>query len=250
VGRDGHLLEVTINRPEARNSLPFKAHHELSDVFDAYEADPELWVAIITGAGDKAFCAGADLKSAAQGGSMPLSGFAGLTSRSKIKPVIAAVNGFAFGGGFETTLACELAVADPAATFALSEVRVGLFAAAGGTVRLPRQVPRKVAYDLLLTGRAIDAAQALAYGCISRLSEPGKVMEAARALAAEIIAASPTSVRLTMQSIRDGDAYADADEAARAVMAGPTIDSLLVSEDMIEGTRAFAEKRKPLWRNR
>jgi len=250
VRRDGHLLEVTINRPDARNSLPNAAHHELSAIFDAYEADPELWVAIITGAGDKAFCAGADLKNAGSGLPMPHGGFAGLTSRSKTKPVIAAVNGFAFGGGFETVLACEMAVADPGAIFALSEVRVGLFAAAGGTVRLPRQVPKKVAYELLLTGRRIDAQSALDYGCLNRISEPGQVMEAARELAREILEVSPTSVRLTMRSIRDGEAYADADEASRAVWLGSAADGLMVSEDMIEGMRAFAEKRAPRWKNR
>jgi acetyl-CoA C-acetyltransferase len=250
VKRDGHLLEVTINRPDARNSLPNAAHHELAGIFDAYEADPELWVAIITGAGDRAFCAGADLKTANSGAPMPPSGFAGLTSRSKIKPVIAAVNGFAFGGGFETALACEMVIADPAATFALSEVKVGLFAAAGGAVRLPRQIPRKIAYELLLTGRTIDAETGLRYGCVNRVSEPGRVMDAARALAAEILLVSPTAVRLTMQSMREAESYADADEAARAVQFSSAVDSLMVSEDMAEGIAAFSQKRPPIWKNR
>ncbi|MCK9540716.1 MAG: enoyl-CoA hydratase-related protein, partial [Novosphingobium sp.] len=198
VRRDGHVLEVTINRADQRNSLPSPAHHELSAIFDAFEADPELWVAIITGAGDKAFCAGMDLKNASSG-TMPEGGFAGLTSRRTKKPVIAAVNGIAFGGGLETVLACDLAVADPSAKFGLTEVRVGVIAGAGGAVRLPRQIPRKIGVELLLTGRHMDVAEAREWGLLNRVSEPGKVMEAARALAEEIVVASPTSVRLTMQ---------------------------------------------------
>lgn len=251
VNRDGHLLEVTINRPGARNSLPMKAHHELSEVFDAFEADPQLWVAIVTGAGDRAFCAGADLKTAGKGDRvMPCGGFAGLTSRSKLKPVIAAVNGFAFGGGFETALACDLVVADPAAMFALSEVRVGLFAGAGGIIRLPRQLPRKLAMELLLTGRPMDAKTALHHGFVNRISEPGGAMDAARTLAREILSVSPTSVRLTLQVLRETDGIAGADEAARMASLTPAIDTLMVSEDMVEGTTAFAQKRAPQWRNR
>jgi acetyl-CoA C-acetyltransferase len=251
VRRDGHLLEVTINRPDARNSLPMRAHHEMSDIFDAFEADPALWVAIVTGAGDRAFCAGADLKTAGKGDrTMPHGGFAGLTSRIKQKPVIAAVNGFAFGGGFETALACDLVVADPAATFALSEVRVGLFAGAGGIIRLPRQLPRKLAMELLLTGRPIDAPTAHHHGFVNRISEPGKALEAARQLASEILSVSPTSVRLTLQVLRETDGIADADLAAREALHTSAIDTLTMSEDMVEGTTAFAQKRPPAWKNR
>src|SRR6266571_3182847 len=147
VRRDGHLLEVTINRPESRNSLHPMANDELDHIFDAYFADDELWVAILTGAGDKAFSAGNDLVYSASGKPMwvPRNGFAGLTSRRNMhKPVIAAVNGYAMGGGCEIALACHLVVADATARFALSEVRVGLVAGAGGLVRLPRTVPPKV----------------------------------------------------------------------------------------------------------
>jgi acetyl-CoA C-acetyltransferase len=249
VSRDGHVLEVTINRPEQRNSLSRAAMAELDEVFDAFETDPHLWVAILTGAGDKAFCAGMDLKGGTSG-STPRGGFAGLTARRTKKPVIAAINGIAFGGGLETVLACDLAVADPAAKMGLTEVRVGQIAGAGGAVRLPRQLPRKIAVELLLTGRHMTAQEALGWGLVNRVSEPGKVMETARALAAEITAASPTSVRLTMQLIHEGEDTASPDLAARLMLQSTAIDNLLVSEDMIEGMTAFAQKRPPQWKNR
>lgn len=249
VKRDGHVLEVTINRPEQRNALSRATMAEMDEVFDAFETDPQLWVAILTGAGDKAFCAGMDLKGGTSG-STPRGGFAGLTARRTKKPVIAAVNGIAFGGGLETLLACDLAVADPAAKMALTEVRVGQIAGAGGAVRLPRQLPRKIAVELLLTGRHMNAEEALGWGLVNRISEPGKVMDAARALAAEIVVGSPTSVRLTMQLIHEGEDTASPDLAARLMLQSTAIDNLLVSDDMIEGMTAFAQKRPPQWKNR
>ena len=188
--RDGHLLEVTINRPEARNSLHPMANDELDHVFDAYFADDDLWVAILTGAGEKAFSVGNDLVYTASGKPMwiPKNGFAGLTSRpSMTKPVIAAVNGFAMGGGCEIALACHLVVADATAQFALSEVRVDLVAGAGGLIRLPRTVPPKGATEMILTGRRITADEALAYGLVNRVVPAGTALEGARALAAEIL---------------------------------------------------------------
>jgi acetyl-CoA C-acetyltransferase len=250
VRRDGHVLEVTINRPDQRNSLPISAHTELSQVFDTFETDPELWVAILTGAGDKAFCAGADLKTAGTGGQMPHGGFAGLTSRRTKKPVIAAVNGIAFGGGLETVLACDLAVADPSAKFGLTEVKVGMIAGAGGAVRVPRQIPRKIAIELLLTGRHMDAAEAANWGLVNRISEPGKVLEEAHRLAQEIVACSPTSVRLTLQLIHEGENTASPDVAARIMPHSRAVDALLLSDDMREGLAAFAQKRAPQWKNR
>ena len=175
VRRDGHLLEVTINRPESRNSLHPMANDELDHVFDAYFADDDLWVAILTGAGDRAFSASDDLVYSASAAIwVPKNGFAGLTSRvSMPKPVIAAVNGYAMGGGCEIALACHLVVADATARFALSEVRVGLVAGAGGLVRLPRTVPPKVATEMILTGRRLTADEAVAYGLVNRVV-PGR----------------------------------------------------------------------------
>ncbi len=250
VRRDGHVLEVTIERPDQRNALHPAAHVELEQVFDTFEADPDLWVAIITGAGDQAFCAGNDLTATVTGFPwFPRSGFAGLTSRRLTKPVIAAVNGVAYGGGFEIALACQLVVADEAAArFALPEVKVGLFAAAGGVVRLPRRVPPAVAHELILTGRSIDAAEAARLGLVSRVAPAGTVLEAARELAAEITAVSPTSVRLSLQAVDDVRHVADEVDAVRAE--SDAMDQLLVSQDTMEGVLAFVEKRPPVWRNR
>ena len=246
VRRDGHLLEVTINRPESRNSLHPMANDELDHVFDAYFADGDLWVAILTGAGEKAFSAGNDLVYSASGKPMwvPKNGFAGLTSRASIpKPVIAAVNGFAMGGGCEIALACHLIVADATARFALSEVKVGLVAAAGGLIRLPRTVPPKIATEMILTGRRLSAAEALAYGLVNRVVPAGTAVEGARALAAEILAGSPTSVRVSLRIMEETRGIADVVEAVNYPSAA--LDELMASEDATEGMTAFAAKRRP-----
>lgn len=251
VRRDGHLLEVTINRPESRNSLHPMANDELDQVFDAYFADPDLRVAIITGAGDKAFSAGNDLIYSASGKPMwvPKNGFGGLTARRGMtKPVIAAVNGFAMGGGLEIALACHLVVADETATFALSEVRVGLVAGAGGLVRLPRTVPPAVATEMILTGRRLTAAEALHHGLVNRVVGAGAALDGARELAGEILAGSPTSVRASLQIMEETRRIPDVIDAVRHHP--PALDALMVSQDMVEGLTAFAEKRPPRWSGR
>jgi acetyl-CoA C-acetyltransferase len=248
--RDGHILEITLNRPESYNALFSAAHFELAEIFDEFEQDQELWVAIVTGAGEKAFCSGNDLKVTASGGDMsvPTSGFAGLCSRTnREKPVIAAVNGVAMGGGLEIVLACDLAIADPRATFALPEVKVGLFAAAGGVQRLVRQIGEKAAMELILTGRKVDAKEALGLGMINSLSEEGAVMDAARALAQTIAANSPTSVRASKRVIAGVDNLNDWDAAL--ALSEAEIVSFLQTKDAMEGVTAFAQKRKPNWIN-
>jgi acetyl-CoA C-acetyltransferase len=250
VRRDGHLLEVTINRPEARNALHPPANDELDHVFDAYFADPDLWVAILTGAGDQAFSAGNDLVYSASGQPMwvPKNGFAGLTSRRRMpKPVIAAVNGYAMGGGCEIALACHLVVADATAVFALSEVKVGLVAGAGGIVRLPRTIPPKIATEMILTGRRITAAEALGYGLVNRVVGAGAALGGARALAAEILDGSPTSVRVSLQVIEETSGIPDTVDAVAYPSSG--FDDVMMSHDALEGMTAFAEKRRPVWRN-
>ena len=249
--RDGHLLEVTINRPESRNSLHPMANDELDHVFDAYFADDELWVAILTGAGEAAFSAGNDLVYSASGRPVwvPKNGFAGLTGRKSMpKPVIAAVNGFAMGGGCEIALACHLVVADENARFALSEVRVGLVAGAGGLIRLPRTVPPKLATEMILTGRRLTAAEALAHGLVNRVVPAGTALDGARALAAEILAGSPTSVRVSLRIMEETRGIPDVVEAVN--YPSSALDDLMASEDALEGVAAFAQKRKPQWRNR
>ena len=251
VRRDGRLLEVTINRPEARNSLHPMANDELDHVFSCYFAAGDLWVAILTGTGEAAFCAGNDLVYSASGEPMwvPKNGFAGLTSRRHLpKPVIAAVNGYAMGGGCEIALACHLVVADATAQFALSEVKVGLVAGAGGLVRLPRTVPPKVATEMILTGRRITAAEALGYGLVNRVTDAGKALDGARALAAEILDGSPTSARVSLQVMEETRGIADVIDAV--THPSTAIDDLMASEDAIEGMTAFAQKRRPVWRNR
>lgn len=251
VERNGAVLEVTINRPQASNSLTPEANEELQHIFDVFEADASLWVAIITGAGDKAFCTGNDLKVGSSGRRMwmPKTGFGGLTHRGgRVKPVIAAVNGFAMGGGFEIALACDLVVADETAQFALSEVRVGLIAGAGGLQRLSRQVPQKQAMEMILTGRRVSAEDGQALGFVNRVTAPGQALQSARALAAEIVESSPTSIRYSKELLNEQARYASIDEAM--LVAYPAIDRLLNSEDRIEGMTAFVQKRKPVWRNR
>lgn len=254
VRRDGHVVEITINRPESRNALTPEASLELEGVIDAYLADRELWVAIVTGApsadGRSAFCSGNDLKHTATGGAMwmPKTGFGGLTSRRHLhKPVIAAVNGHAFGGGFEIALVCHLVVAEEQASFALTEVKVGLVAAAGGLVRLPRVLPPHVANEMILTGRRMGAEEAARWGIVNRLVPTGTALEAARELAAEIIDSSPTSVRLSLQLMEEARAHLEPVDALEA----PTdaLDKLLVARDTTEGVLSFAAKKQPQWRN-
>ena len=247
---DGRILVVTLDRPKQRNALHSAAHFELAEVFDTYEADPDLWAAIITGAGDKAFCSGNDLKVTARGGkmSMPSSGFAGLCARTdREKPVIAAVNGVAMGGGLEIVLACDLAVAAQAATFALPEVKVGLFAAAGGVQRLVNQIGRKDALELILTGKSIDAETAKELSLINRISMPGLALEHALDIATEICQNSPTSIRASKRVINQMDGLLRWTDVL--ALSQSEIKAVLKSKDASEGVRAFAEKRTPVWRN-
>lgn len=251
VERDGPLTTVTINRPEAHNALNAAAHDELAAVFDGFANDPDQWVAILTGAGGKAFCAGHDLKQQAAGGGLysPPTGFAGLTARFDLtKPVIAAVNGVAMGGGFEAALACDIIVADSRAVFALPEPRVGLAALGGGLQRLPRVIGLKHAMGMMLTGRRVTAAEGARLGFVNEVVE-GDVLAAARRWASEIIACSPMAVRATKEAVLRG-----LDEPIGSALADewsyPAMTAMLASHDAVEGPAAFAGKRTPVWKGR
>jgi crotonobetainyl-CoA hydratase len=250
VERDGPITTITLNRPEVMNALHSPAHFELGEVFDAFAADPEQWVGIVTGAGERAFSAGNDLKHQAGGGRMgnPPSGFAGLTSRFDLtKPLIAAVNGVAMGGGFEIALACDIIIASESAVFALPEVKVGLAALAGGLHRLPRQIGLKRAMGMILTGRRVGAAEGRELGFVNEVVAPGELMAAATRWAKLICEASPMSVRASKQAVMQGLDKPSLQAALEGQNPYPAVAAMYRSADFVEGPRAFAEKRAPNW---
>jgi crotonobetainyl-CoA hydratase len=245
----GRVLVVTINRPEVMNALHPPANKEMGEVFDRFAEDERLWVAVVTGAGDRAFSAGNDLKYTAEHGAAEMlggSGFGGLTSRFDLnKPVIAAVGGVALGGGFEIALACDIIIAGERATFGLPEPKVGLAALAGGIHRLPRQVGLKNAMALLMTGRHIDAREAYRLGLVQEVVAHPQLMDKALGWADEILACAPLSVRASKECALGGLGR-PLEEAMG--MRYDSLSDLFSSADFIEGPRAFAEKRKPEWK--
>ncbi len=252
VKRQGRITVVTLNRPEVMNALHTDAHFELHDVFDAFAADPEQWVAIVTGAGDRAFSAGNDLKWQAAGGKRGwnTSGFAGLTSRFDCdKPLIAAVNGVAMGGGFETALACDLIIAAENATFALPEPRVGLAALAGGLHRLPRQIGMKRAMGMILTGRHVSAREGYELGFVNEVVPKGEALKAAERWAETICQNSPMSIRASKQTINKG-MNVSLEQAIAEQRDYPAVKAMAASADYIEGPKAFSEKRPPQWQGK
>lgn len=250
--RDGAVLTITIDRPAALNALHPPAHAELSRAFDLFAADPDLRIAILTGAGKRAFCVGSDIKVRAQSGrdDHPPTGFAGLTHRFDLfKPVIAAVNGLALGGGLEIVVACDLAIAAEHAEFALPEPLVGLAALGGGGLhRLARQIPLKQAMWLALTGKRISARDAKAIGLVNEVVPAAELMPRVRALAQDMLACAPLAIEASKQVMLQSLAHGDLAAALAATY--PAAERMLASEDAAEGQRAFAEKRKPNWRGR
>ncbi|HEY0330489.1 MAG TPA: enoyl-CoA hydratase-related protein [Rhodopseudomonas sp.] len=249
VTRRGRITIVTLSRPEVMNALHSDAHFELHQVFNEFAADPEQWVAIVTGAGDKAFCAGNDLKWQAAGGrrGWDSSGFAGLTARFDCdKPIIAAVNGVAMGGGFEAALACDLIIAAENAVFALPEPRVGLAALAGGLHRLPRQIGLKRAMGMILTGRNVSAREGFELGFVNEVVAAGEALAAAERWAETICKNSPMSIRASKQAIQRGSTVS-LQEAIADQRDYSAVRAMVASQDYIEGPKAFAEKRPPRW---
>lgn len=255
--RRGHVLLVTLNRPAARNAVNLAVTLGLGDALEEAEHDRDIWAVIVTGAGDKAFCAGADLKAISRGESLAPKdparaawGFAGYVTHHISKPTIAAVNGFALGGGTEISLASDLVVAADTASFGLPEVKRGIYAAAGGVFRLPAQIPKKVAMEMILTGEPITAQRALELGLVNRVVPQAEVMAAALALAGQVIANAPLSVQASKRianGIIDGQVTA---EAASWELSRAEGRALRGTADAAEGPRAFAEKRAPNWQAR
>ena len=240
---------VTINRPERMNALHPPANIELGEVFDEFSETPDLWIAIITGAGERAFCAGNDLRYQAEGGErLPMPhGFGGLTSRFDLhKPVIAAINGVAMGGGFEIALASDLIIASENALFALPEPKVGLAALAGGLQRLPRQIGTKRALGMILTGRHVSAAEGKELGFVNEVVVQAELMDAALRWADEILKCAPLSIRASKEVVYKNLDYASLEESMKAHYDG--VFNMRDSADFIEGPKAFAEKRPPNWK--
>jgi len=253
IEKNKHIMKVSINRPERLNALHPMANLELAEVFNDFAADDEMWVAIITGEG-RAFSAGNDLRYQAEGGErlpMPL-GFAGLTARfDLVKPVIAAVNGVAMGGGFEIALACDLIVASENAVFALPEPKVGLAALAGGLNRLPRQIGTKRALGMILTGRHVSATEGEKLGFVNEVVPSDELMSRAYELANEIIACSPLSIRASKDAVYRSLDFASLEESMKDMRTHyAAIKAMINSEDFIEGPKAFAEKRPPNWKGK
>ncbi len=249
--RDGSLALITISQPDGRNAVDGVAAGELSAAFDEVERDSAIRVAILAG-GPRVFCIGADLTLPPEELLRPRSspvdragyGFAGFVFRPRTKPVIAAVEGLAVGGGFELVLACDLAVSSRRARFSLPEVRRGLVAASGGAVRLPRQLPRKIALEMLLTGQSLSAERLAELGLVNRVVEPGQALAAARQLAALIIPGAPDAVAHTL-------AIAAAEEAAAVAAISAiqlnALEQLVRDGTVAEGIAALEERRPASW---
>ena len=253
IERQGPVTVFTLNRPEVMNAVHSPMHFEMDEALNQFAADPEQWVGIITGAGERAFSAGNDLKWQASGGEMksPPSGFAGLTLRFDLdKPLIAAVNGVAMGGGFEIALACDIILASEGAVFALPEPRVGLAALAGGLHRLPRAIGLKRAMGMILTARRVTAREGLDLGFVHEVTAPEGLMPAAHRLAMQIGECSPMSIRASKQAVLRGLDEPSLEAAIRGQGGYPAVRALFKSEDFVEGPRAFAEKRAPHWTGR
>ncbi len=255
VDRAGNVMVITINRPDARNAINAAVSIGVGDALDEAQNDPDVRAVVLTGAGDKSFCAGADLKAIARRESIYHPdhsewGFAGYVQHFIDKPTIAAVNGIALGGGTELALASDLVVADERATFGLPEVKRGLVAAAGGVFRIMDHLPRKVAVELLLTGEPLTARDALAWGLINQIVTQGSVLDAALALASRITVNAPLSVQASKRiayGVDDGVITGDEPGWDRTVR---EMRTLIRSEDAREGPLAFAEKREPVWKAR
>jgi crotonobetainyl-CoA hydratase len=258
VEREDRLYIVTINRPEVMNALNPQTHAEMARAFDEFEQDPELWVAIITGAGDAAFCAGGDISAMVDAKTeddykVPDSGYGGLTNRfSCDKPIIAAVNGLALGGGFELALSSDIVIAADNATFGLPEPKIGTAAVASGMHRLVREIGLKQAMGILLTADFVDAQKALDCGLVNEVVPADQLMTTARNYARKILKCAPLAIQATKHCALQGLRYSSVEEAMAAQLDHrfDKLEDMMHSEDIREGLQAFMDKRKPQWAGR
>lgn len=243
---------LTLNRPEKLNAINANLSSLLGEALHSADVDPEIRVMVITGSG-RAFSAGADLNAVGKGVPLvseknPEWGFAGITRQWIKKPLIAAVNGFAYGGGLEIVLACDIVVAEPDAKFALPEVTRGLIASAGGLLRLPHKIPERIAMEMALTGQPITAAQAAQWGLINRISETGQVLELALQIARVISENAPLAVEASKYLIQRGVSATDLWEQINWESNTQIQNKIFKTSDAQEGVSAFAERRKPDWK--
>jgi enoyl-CoA hydratase/carnithine racemase len=256
LSREGRVAIIVMDRPEARNAMNREMTEQLNTTYDGLAQDDAVWAVVVTGAGDRAFCAGQDLKEVesavkqAESGSAPRGpsgGFGGITHRDFPKPIIAAVNGFAMGGGFEICPACDLVVAEEHASFGLPEVKRGLFAGAGGLVRIGKRLPMPLAMEVALTGEPLSAERACELGLVNRVVPKGEGVRAALELANVICQAAPLAVRISKKMVRTGVLQGEDELWALQAQLGT---ELMRSEDFLEGPRAFIEKRATQWKGR
>ncbi|WP_454791518.1 crotonase/enoyl-CoA hydratase family protein [Mycolicibacterium lutetiense] len=251
--RIGNVLLITINRPEARNAVNQAVSIGVGDALEQAQNDPEIRAVVLTGSGDKSFCAGADLKAISRGENLfhpehPEYGFAGYVSHFIDKPTIAAVNGTALGGGTELALASDLIVAEENAKFGLPEVKRGLIAGAGGVFRIAEQLPRKVANELLFTGEPMSSADALRWGLINQVVPDGTVVDAALKLAERITGNAPLAVQASKRVAYGADEGVITGDKDGWKRTNREFSTLLQTEDAKEGPLAFAQKRQPVWK--
>lgn len=252
--QEAHVVVITLNRPKVRNAVDADVAARVGTALDRADSDPRVRVIVVTGAGERAFCAGADLKAVARGEAIVAPGhedwgFAGYVSHAVRKPTIAAINGYALGGGLEIAMASDLAVMATTATLGLPEVKRGLIAGGGGTFRLPSQIATKPAMEMLLTGKEISATRAYSLGLVNRVVEPSDVLAEALALAREVAESSPSAVQATKRLAYGMVGDARREEADAWTRSAAELDSLKRIGDYYEGVRAFVEKRQPSWKS-
>ena len=244
--KEGRIANIIVNRPEAMNALNSEVFQGLWNAFAAFRDDKDLWVAILTGTGDRAFCAGADIKGLVSGFS-PEGDDVPVRPDNIWKPFIAAINGYCLGGGCELALMCDIRIASENAQFGQPEVNIGFMPAMGGTVRIPRFLPRAIAAEMLLTGNRINAQEALRIGLISRIVPKEKLLDTAKEIANTIITRGPLGVRAVKESmVRGYDMTLDEGLGLEKALSA----QLRTTEDFIEGAKAFAEKRPPQYKGK